>query len=1616
MEKNLEKSLKRYLKRKVKITTAFIVAFLLGSLSAFGEVVVKYENSEIKFYRDGNLITDQEELQKLGTVTGNPTEGFTWTINGEIPEQGQGQIIVDNIKDITFNIINNGKIINGSSSGSGIYNYNSTIENIENNGIISGDNSSSGGTYSGNGIINNVARINNIENYGTILGSSTGGSLSGNGIANFGSTIENIENNGTISGNSSSGSYSGNGIYNYYTSTIESIKNYGRISSENNMGNAILNENSTIKNIINNGMILGLGNEKSSANGIYNIGATSTSTIENIINHRIIAGKSSGGDSSGNGIVNYDNNNGSATIKNIINDSIVSGSGSGTLSGNGILNYNSVIENIANSGIVSGNSSSTTENKSGNGIVNFNATINNLKNYGIIAGSNKAVDNSSEIKNQENFGLLIDGAGKDTQKITAGAGGEKEIPVFNDDGSQTTETKFIINGAEGENAVALNSSDLKNKVTGKYFTEDKYQNLIINVAGDKNNSLNINEDFNISHSIINGYKDAVVFSADKKTFTGNGVNINAGGNTFTGSNSSDSINLSESSIVNGNINLGDGEDKITFNTSVLNGDVTADKDIITFDKSQINGNITSSNGKITISGGENTLFNTGSSVINGNIILTDGEISIADGTQINGKINLEGNKATVWLDRNQSLNKKINITATEKILGLNYNVNGVEDINSIKNQVGTFKNIQLADGGNSNVDLGEITGINSIKGGKGDDRFIVSIDELQNITIDGGADSSKETLGDTLELTERVENRGIFDNINNMENLQLASVDGNNLDINKLVTADGNIKFKNYIGGDKKDEFTVSVKNFEKVSLIDGGADGTDKGDTLTINGNESDKEVFLNKTTEIENFIIASSRSNIIDIDGWAYLNNNENKININAITGDISIRGNKENIKNLQNIRGNGNNTRVILTDNISENENYDFISRLNKIHDLYLSNGDNYVDIDKIIEINSTTNSKLSDRIQYIALDNISQDNNGNKVHSGTNYFKISAENLNPDLNPLPIKIDVSGSTSTEDTLEIITPLENSENLSDFFYGIEKLVLSGKGNNILINSDLVDNGFNEIIAQNSGENTFTINERYPDDKILGMKIEGGSSANDKLIVNTEIKTGQLSNKTGIENLELGLNKDIDYTIDFTKLKDFKNIKSGNGSDHFTVSVNNIGNMTIDGGGTDVDGNGNLISKDHDKLILSGILNNDTEKNKDILKEVKNIEDLELDNKENILNLNNIKLGTEENGFKNIYGGNGNDTFKISAENLGKIDILKGEIQQGTDDSDKLEITSGNIDENNTNLLNKVSGVENLILAENSSNNIDLDNLTFKNITAENGNDTFKISADNLGNFTVTGGIGNDTLEVKTILTNNANLVNYKGFETLKFDASGNNVVLTKENADGDSFKNINFGTSSIGNTITLANDLGAKNITFETLDETNKVSVDSTGDVNGVKTFKHTVKNAGEIKLNQGNFEWKFADNTINNTSADDITKIDLGTNTLNLLNNEKEISDPDNIPADKIINSGNIGLQNGNLVFGDLNFVANGKVEVTNGKIKIGFDSSVKFESGAETTFTLNGGNEIAFGTGVTFTSPYKFIKINGKEISVKQWNEYKNYDLDFSLYAGRYDSILKKYDS
>lgn len=1494
MEKNLEKSLKRFLKRKVKITTAFIVAFLLGSLTAYGDIQVKYENSEIKFYRDNNDIT--EEMKKIGTVTGNLTDGFVWTINGEIAEQIK---IDSSIKNISFNIINNGKISENSTDGN----------------------------YSGNGISNkSYAVIRTIINNGIISGNSTGGSYSGNGIDCYYLTIRDLINNGIISGNSTGGNYSGNGINNY---------------------------SSTIGDLTNSGIIAG------SANGI--------------------------------------NNQMSATISNIINSGKILGLN------NGIENYTQF-------------------------------SVKNIINKGIIAGNNKAVYKVDE-NNIKNFGLLIDGAGTDTQKITAGAEGEQKIPVeFNDDGSvKTTETKFIINGTdktgEGTNTLALNSSDLKNKISedkkGNYFneTENSYQDLIINVVGDNNNSLNINSDFNISKSTINGYKDAVVFSADKKTFTGDSVSINAGENAFMGSNSSDNINLSNNSTVNGNINLGNGEDKITFDTSILNGDIIGDNDTIIFDKSQINGNITSSNGKITISGGENTLFNTGSSVINGNITLTDGEISIAEGTQINGNITMKGDSATVYLDRNKTdINNKINIeNNTKQVLGLSYNINTDADLTDMKNQISTmkaqsstsnfkdFETIRLSDRGNSNVNLTGITEIKSVIGGNGNDKFIISAGELQNISINGGTNNTNETKGDTLELTTAVDNTAtgnpnLFDNINNIENLKLANAEENKLDINNLA-ADGNIKFKNYVGGNKDDEFTVSFDNFEKLSLIDGGANETDKGDTLTINETKNDKEIFLNKTTGIENFEITSKNytNNIINIDNWDYLNSNKNKINISVTANGTSIKGSKESIGNLQNITGDGN-TSVILTNNISDknvsdingntgnkDENYDFVKNLSNISDIYLAKGHNYVDVNKIVEINPNI---YTDKYW-----NINSENN-----SEANYFKVSLKNLHEN------KISLYGSDSTEDTIEITDKFENNIFYIQSISGIEKLVLSKEGNNVLIDSQLVKtSGLNEIIGKDGGKegNTFTINDIQPEDEILGMKIEGGTSSNDTLKIDTENITLSntydtlekiLINKTGIENLVLGnANNNINftYTDKDKNLSDFKNITGGNKTDAFTVSTeqlsykigDEIKYMNINGG---ADESGNPYS-DNDSLKLSGILNNNTEENKNILSGVSNIENLYLDNEENILNLNYT------NGFTSVTGGNKNDTFIISADKLTRITIN----DNGTAGNDTLKITSGGINNTgNDDFLKNISAVENLILAENSSNFVKLDNVSFNTITKNGtGQDNFYITSnsDKL-KMTINGGSDNDVITIENIAVDNTAetgdteyLKNIHGVESLNLSNNGGNKLFFNK----DNINDFKFISATQDSSITLDN---LKNITvwFQGVIN-NELTVKND---NGI--FNHEVTNASKITLDGDNKVWKFAkEGKIGNSNN---TVLDLNENSL-------EFSEKLSLGTD------------GKLSFGDIGFVSSGKVTLENGNIKVGLSDNVTFDKGTNTKFTLTDENEIAFGSNLNLET-YSFLNTSydnsAKQfnIGVKSWDDLLKDTAGTTeeniLFADTYDYILKEY--
>lgn len=917
---------------------------------------------------------------------------------------------------------------------------------------------------------------------------------------------------------------------------------------------------------------------------------------------------------------------------------------------------------------------------------------------------------------------------------------------------------------------------------------------------------------------------------------------------------------------------------------------------------------------------------------------------------------------------------------------------GAENIvllnNLLFNKVkGGLETIQLADGGNTFYFEGngvELDFNGKVLGGNGDDKFIVSADKLSGITIDGEADNTNEVNGDTLELTTEVNNTttgnpNLFDNVISIENLHLANVSGNKLDINNLVTADGNIKFKNYVGGDKDDEFTVSVDNFEKVSLIDGGGNGT-AGDILKIDGFEitniieNDENIpvgvdktFFGKIKNIENLELNSTLGINLDLDGSesGALQN----LNINLGSGMLGseVSTSISKLNELKSLTGGTKRDTLIIKDVITENETFDFMKKE-----------------DGTSKISSVEKIKFSDKNDTINLDKFNSISSGIKnvySESGDDKFIASSGILD--------NFNIDGGDG-KDSIEIADTITNSQILKNVF--VEKLVLKEAGNSILVDA-LVEDGaasisrtrFEEITVLNNGTvgDTFTITGDKDDTErnnvILGMKIEGGVSSNDTLKVNTEIETDHLLNKTEIENLELGLGKDINYDIDFRNLKDFKNIKSGNGNDIFTVSADNIVNMTIDGGGN------------RDTLKISGDLNNEN-----ALSEVSNIEILDLDNGENTLNLDNINLGA--NGFTDILSWSGKDTFKISADNLEKLVILN---DKANNDNDTLEITKGGIKQGGTtHILNKVKNIENLILAENSSNFVNLDNVSFNTITKNGtGQDNFYITS-NSDKLKMTINIEKDddydVITIENIAVDNTEtgdteyLKNIHGVESLNLSNSngGNKLFFNKNNINDFKF------ISAVQNSSITLDNLEKITVWFQGITD-NELTVKND---NGI--FNYEVTNASKITLGGNNKVWKFADNTINGN-----TILNLSENTLS--KNSLEFSEKLSLGTDGKLSLGNVG------------FVSSGKVTLENGNIKIGLSDNVTFDKGINTKFTLTGGNEIAFGSALNLET-YSFLNTSydssAKEfnITVKSWDELTNGNSDDKLFADTYDYILKEY--
>lgn len=1256
-------------------------------------------------------------------------------------------------------------------------------------------------------------------------------------------------------------------------------------------------------NIINNGTIQG-------ENGIYNSLSSGEMIGLDITNNKIIAGNESGI------YTNYSNNYSDSMLSlNIANSGIVTGNDYGIYNNFDILGYNSHLTlEMTNSGIITGNYGIynrvlSTGNAPLNSFITNNGTIigkefgiwNDIYSYFF---SREVIKNNGIILGGNKAIVTNDKWGLENYGLLISGVGTDNMTIEAGEGGEH-DGKFIINGVdENKNAKAITSSSLKSlkdKLGNHYNKENNgYDNVIINVVGkkDTDTAFKLDEDIKLSNSTINGYENAVV---------GTSADI---------------------SLISSNVN-----------------------------------------GKITVDGGT---VNLGDTSVNGDITINNGGIDLSYGTDkhsnVNGNILMTGDSVTVYLNKDEtSVTDKIQIadTVTNKTLGLSYELDNNEDTNSFKNHItninadqnSIFKNpktIKLSNIGNSYVDLEEITngtGVSSVIGGNGEDIFITDLDKIGNYNFDGGDGV------DYIGLKEQYDESKIVSVIDkNIEGLKLGDFD-NNVNINNLV--DKNINFTHFKGGDLQDSFTVSVDNFQKLSLIDGRGNGT-AGDTLKIDGYDftninSDgtiDDTVFGKIQNIENLEMGDYSSARLNLNNLSddYLKN----LNIKLGSYWDTIYASSDTLRNLKSINGGNGKDVLKLTDKITnKDESFEFINKnkVNSFEDIYFSDEGNTINLDNL--------AKANDEIEFVY------------GGSGDDYFVTSADLLLTD----PRK-QIYGQAGV-DTIEITSTVKEKDSVFKFVNRMEKLVLSGENNKIIVDNLIkynAENSFTEVTGKDGGTegNTFTINGTDTDkkDKALGMKIEGGISVNDKLIVNTEISTDQLSNKTGIEKLELGLNEEIDYNINFTQLKDFKNITSGNGNDTFAVSTDNIGSMTIDGGG-----NHKVDNFDgQDTLKLSGVLDNTISGKENILNGISNIENLRLDNNGNTLNIDNT------NGFKNIYGGDGDDTFKVSATNLAKLDRLEGGTSQINNDT--LEITSGDIKDNS---LGKVIRINNLILAKDSSNIIGLDNLDFNSITKEGtGKDTFTINSnkDKL-KMEINGGEGKeDVLHLGVIVDNvndKDNLKNITGIEKLALNGVKNELSFNANNKND--FNSLTFGYSSTDNNITLDN-----------VDMTVSFDNNSNNTVN-IKDNDYILSNKilGATTINlTGDKEWSFASKDL--------------------------LSGKTSVNA-KTFNLGDIvSGTNGFTVNED--FVSSGSDITLNGDIKLTISKDTTFALEKLYKFSFS---KLSLGADSEIILP-EFLKtqnINQKDFTfrVKNWKEYTSVaqNLDFMTYEGRYKEAISKYN-
>ena len=451
---------------------------------------------------------------------------------------------------------------------------------------------------------------------------------------------------------------------------------------------------------VNNGSITGTG---SSSTGIQG-------NVTTLTNNGSITGISSGSSSYNLGYGIQGN------VTTLTNNGSITGTSSESSSYNSGYGIQGNVTTLTNNGIITGTGSSSY--KSGYGIRISSRNI-RLTNTGVIYGDTNAIASSSSIAN--NYGILVNG--KDTSVVNGPTLNNFGLTIKNNGtnvvaGNPNSNPVKVIVGYIDERTPLKRSMTIKNKSDGSSFHgKDSNDNSILNAIGDTYKVTNISDPmdnaikYSITGSIINAYKDAVVFTATDKQLTLSGTTVNggiSGDDTFAikGSDGADKMILEgknvayegsttpkfQQTVINGNINMQDGNNSVTLkNGSVVNGSIitgTGDDTLTIENGSQING---------AIEGGD------------GDDILNFGENVIAKSTSNNDEIRIQHN-----ISNFENININSNVTFYETDVA----VTGVNDLTIGKNGVLTLR-IDGANGNSHALSSNTETGtIKSEEGGK----------------------------------------------------------------------------------------------------------------------------------------------------------------------------------------------------------------------------------------------------------------------------------------------------------------------------------------------------------------------------------------------------------------------------------------------------------------------------------------------------------------------------------------------------------------------------------------------------------------------------------------------------------------------------------------------------------------------------------------------------------------------------------------------------------------------------------------------------------------------------------------------------------------------------------